>query len=117
MIDQQARIVSLVKTELHKAALGEQIGWSVFRALTPAQGPDGQIALMPVWVVAVSLRNPLLTHDDYEFPVVIPAQLSVPPDKAFTESAHMALDKVLEMRDLEMHGPKQTLTIPGALAA
>jgi hypothetical protein len=116
MIDQHARATALVKEALHKNALGEHTGYSVCQAFAPMQSPDGQIGLMFSWVVTVTLENILIGYDDFAFPVVIPSQVSMPSDKAFTESAVMALEKVREMRDEAMRGDAVKV-IPGELAA
>jgi hypothetical protein len=83
MIDQIARITGIVKGEVKKRALNLPAGYFVGPAFgpVPVQGQAGQMQLGPVWVVTVTMANPLLGQTDIAQSVPIPGVL--PPDEAF----------------------------------
>lgn len=97
MNDTMQRVTDLVRAEVKKLAMGEPVGLTVTQAFAPVQTPQG-LNMLFSWVIAVDTRNPLLGQDQICFPVIIPCQPGyMPPDKAFKDSAKMALEGVRKL--------------------
>lgn len=117
MNDTMQRITDLVRAEVKKLAMGEPVGLVVTQGFVPIQTPQG-MQLTAGWVVTVDTRNPLLGQDRLAFPVIIPSQPGyMPSDKAFLDSAKMALDGVRKLHDeslsqmnnVQQSGPEGTI--------
>lgn len=68
MIDHVARITDVVKSELNKQTLAkETVGYAVGLAFgTVPIETSGQIYVGPLWMVAITMRSPLLKHEDIQ---------------------------------------------------
>ena len=108
MNDTLQRITDLVKGEIRKLALGEPIGVSVTQTFAPVQTPQG-VNMFFSWVIAVDTRNPLLGQDQICFPVIIPCQPGyMPNDKAFKDSAKMAVEGLRKLHAEALGSPNST---------
>ena len=119
MIDQVSRITNVVKDELAKAAVTSGIDKSFVGFVVgptgpvPIQTPMGN-AMVPSWVVTVTLRTELLGMPPIPSPVLVPGPL--PQDEDFRGATRQALKAAAEERDRLMNPePLPPNTIPGEL--
>jgi hypothetical protein len=88
------RVTDLVRGEIKKLAMGEPVGLTVAHGFVPIQTPQG-MQLTIGWIITADMRNPLLGQDQIAFTGIIPCQPGyMPTDRAFKDTAKMALDGV-----------------------
>ena len=106
MIDQVQRITNVVKDELAKAAVTNGIDRSLLGFVVwptgpvPVQTPMGT-AVVPSWVVTVTLRTELLGMPPIPSPVLVPGPL--PQDEDFRGATRQALQAAAAERDRLMN--------------
>jgi hypothetical protein len=123
MINHQQYFESAVKDELAKLTVSKGIdksfvGYALSFSFGPVQTQQGQ-ALMPLWLLVVSLRAELVGTNPVMVPVMVPGQtdqatgiMHMPPEADFRGAARQAIDVAIQARDALMHPDK----IPGAVA-
>jgi hypothetical protein len=102
----QARITSIVKEALvtQCAATGTDktmTGFAVAPCVSPAE-IKGQAALIPSWLVVLTLRTMLLGQGPVTVPIAVPGPM--PPDEAFRGAVKQALEQCITDRDKVMKG-------------
>lgn len=99
MIDQTARVTALVRDALKKNSFGEAVGYAVSQTFGPVQFPDGSTKLLPIWLVTVTIPNPLIGSLDYSFQAIIPFHDGMPGDEVFIHSATATLEVLRQKKD------------------
>lgn len=106
MLDQEARISSLVRDELKAKTLGNMgFGYAVGHGFGTVPGPDNQVYLGPLWVVTITMRNPLVGQPDIAHSLAIPGPL--PPDKFFREVVQRLAEACAETHDRAIEIPQE----------
>ncbi len=123
MINHADHYVSVIKDELAKAARANGIdtsliGYALSSTFGPVEVAPGQQALMPGWLLVVSLRVELVGVAPVSVPMVVPYQIDtakqivhMPGEDDFRGAARQAFGVALQARDQLLH-PNQA---PGAV--
>jgi hypothetical protein len=129
MINHQQTYEAAVKDELHKVARANgidtsMVGYAVSSTFGPVQVAPGQQALMPGWLVMITLRVELVGVAPLAVPTIIPYELAqagtihIPDDSDFRGATQQAFSVALDARDALLHPDKapgntvQGLVIP-----
>lgn len=102
MVDQVQRLTEIVRDEIKKVALRDDVGFAISQGFAPVPQPGGGMGLGPCWLVTVTLRNPLLGNPDIAQCAPIPGVM--PPEQAFRVTVSALLDGCRSDRDALMRG-------------
>jgi hypothetical protein len=104
MVDQEARIRSIVRDELKKLALGELVGYSIGQCAGMLPMEQG-MAVAAFWLVNVTMRNPEIGGRDISKQKLVLG--SLPPDESFQIAVKEALEECRTVKGKILAGNTQ----------
>lgn len=109
MIDQQARVHSIVKGKLKQVALSRNslVGCLVVYGTVlcpPADNPHGESKLQTGWHVMVTMRSPIVGESDVGASIPIPGVM--PPDVVFEQATEYLFGEVYKLWEKRKQTPQ-----------